>query len=126
MTKTACRIQHKKRIEAQKIGRDGYALYKLMNNDMYSKTMGNLRNRIDVRLVSNEKDYLKLVPKSSYTSQEMFDNDLVSIRKDKATLIFQSVQSIEFKIDIIEYEFMKSINFRSSHFDLVNNFFVKL
>ena len=30
-----------------------------MNNDVYGKTMGKLRNKIDVKLVSNKKDYLK-------------------------------------------------------------------
>ena len=30
-----------------------------MNNDVYGKTMGKLRNKIDVKLVSNKEDYLK-------------------------------------------------------------------
>ena len=47
-------------IEAEKNGdKDGKALYKLLKNDVYGKTMENLRNRIDVKLVSNKKDYLK-------------------------------------------------------------------
>ena len=46
-----------KRIEAEKNGdKDGKALYKLMNIAVYGKTRENLRNRIDVRLVSNQKD----------------------------------------------------------------------
>ena len=39
--------------------KDGKAIYELMSNAVYGKTMENLRNRIDARLVSNEKDYLK-------------------------------------------------------------------
>ena len=30
-----------------------------MNNAVYRKIMENLRNRIDLKLVSNKKDYLK-------------------------------------------------------------------
>ena len=42
------------RIEAEKNGdKDGKALYKLMNNAAYGKAMENLRNRIDVRPLSN-------------------------------------------------------------------------
>ena len=56
-----------KRIEAEKNGdKDGNALYKLMNNAVYGKTMENFRNRIDVKLVSNKKDYLKWASKPSY------------------------------------------------------------
>ena len=33
------------------------ALHNLMNNAVYVKTMENLRYRINVRLVSNRKDY---------------------------------------------------------------------
>ena len=40
-------------------GKHGKTLYKLMNNDVYNNTMENLRDRIDVRLASNEKNYLK-------------------------------------------------------------------
>ena len=57
-----------------------------MNNAVYGKTMENLRNRIDVRLVSNEKDYLKWTSKPNYVSHQIFDNDLVAILKIKVTL----------------------------------------
>ena len=57
-----------------------------MNNAVYGKTMENLRNRIDVKLVSNKKDYLKWTSKPSYMTHKIFDNDLVAIRKNKAAL----------------------------------------
>ena len=43
-----------------------------MNNVVYGKTMENLRNEIDVKLVSNEKDKL-------WIKKNIFDNNLVAI-----------------------------------------------
>ena len=57
-----------------------------MKNGVYDKAMENVRNMIYVRLVSNEKDYLKCTSKSSYMSQKIFDNDVVATLKSKVTL----------------------------------------
>ena len=57
-----------------------------MNKVVHDKTMENLRNKIDVKLVSNQKDYMKWTSKPSYMSQNIFDNDSVAIRKNKVTL----------------------------------------
>ena len=54
-----------------------------MNNVAHEKAMEHLRNRIDVKLLSNKKDYLKWTYKPSYMSGKIFDNDLVAIRKKK-------------------------------------------
>ena len=52
------RIQHKKRVEAEKNGdQNGKALFKVMKNAICGKTMENLKNRIDEKLVNNKKDY---------------------------------------------------------------------
>ena len=87
MTKITSWVQHKKRIEAEKNGRkDRKALYKLINNSVYEKAMENLRNRIDVKLASNKKDYLKWTSQPSCMSHKIFDNDLVAIcKKSKVT-----------------------------------------
>ena len=66
--------------------KNGKAQYKLMNSALYGKTMGNLRNIIDVKLVSNKKDYLKWKSKPSYMSHKIFDNELVAICKRKVIL----------------------------------------
>ena len=58
-----------------------------MNNVVYGKMMENLRNRINVKLVSNKKDYLKQTSKPSYMSHKIFDNELIVILKNKVALI---------------------------------------
>ena len=74
-------LNTQKTIDAKQNGeKDGKAFYKLMNNAVYGKTMENL-HRIDIKLVSNKKDYLKWSSKPSYVSQKIFDNDLVVIQK---------------------------------------------
>ena len=63
-------LTHKK-IEAEKnADKFGKALYKLMSNAAYGKTMENVRNRIDIRIISNDKDYLKWISKPSYMSKK--------------------------------------------------------
>ena len=74
MAKTICWIQHQKRIKAEKNGdKDWKALQKLMNNAVLGKTMENLRNKIDVKLVSNKNNDLKWFK----------SNDLVAIYRSK-------------------------------------------
>ena len=55
--------------------------YKLMNNYLYGKAMENLKDKSDLKLLSNEKDDLKWTSKPRYISQKIFDNDLVQFVK---------------------------------------------
>ena len=48
--------------------------------------MESLRNRINIKLVNNEKDYLKCSSKPSCMSHKIFDNDLVAISRVKLAL----------------------------------------
>ena len=50
------------------------------------KTMENLRKRISVRLVKNEKDYLKHVSEPSFISQKIFDKHFAAMYKIKPVL----------------------------------------
>ena len=52
--------------------------YKLINNAVHGKTIKNVRNRIDVKLVSNKKYYLKWASNPHYMLQKIFDNDLIT------------------------------------------------
>ena len=57
-----------------------------MDNAVYGKMMENLRKRVDVKLVNNEKDYLKCTSKPNYMLHNIFGNKLFVIRKSKALL----------------------------------------
>ena len=46
--------------------------FKLMNNSFYGKAMGNLRERVKVRLVNSAKDYKKCARKPVFFSQKTF------------------------------------------------------
>ena len=59
---------------------------KLMNNSVFGKTMENIRKRVDVRLVTNEKKLLKLASKPTYVSSKIFNENLVAVHKIKETL----------------------------------------
>ena len=50
-----------------------------MNNAVYGKTMENLRNRVDIKLVSNKKDCLKWTSKPSYMPHKIIYNELLAI-----------------------------------------------
>ncbi|KAL9958218.1 hypothetical protein ACROYT_G035203 [Oculina patagonica] len=63
--------------------------YKLMNNSVFGKTMENLRNRVDIKIVrSNETNKIrKLIASPLYSRHVMFSNDLVGIDMRKSKLI---------------------------------------
>ena len=45
--------------------------FKLMINSVYGKKMENLRKRINVRLINNEKDFLKYTNRPTYISHKI-------------------------------------------------------
>ena len=49
--------------------------------------MENLRKRINVRLVNNEKDFLKYTSRQTYITHKIFDKDYAAIHETKLILI---------------------------------------
>ena len=45
-------------------------LFKLMNNSIFGKTMENVRNHRDIKLVTSDKKRKQLVSESNYYSQK--------------------------------------------------------
>ena len=60
--------------------------FKLMNDSVFGRTMENLRKRVDVRLVTDQKKLFKLVSKPTYVNSKIFNEDLVAVHKIKETL----------------------------------------
>ena len=60
--------------------------FKLMNNSVFGKTMENLRKRVDVRLVTDEKKLTKLASKPTYVSSKIINENLVAVHKIKESL----------------------------------------
>ena len=53
--------------------------FKLMNNSVFGKTMENLRKRSNVKLVTDEKQLLKLSSKPTFVSSKIFNDNLVAV-----------------------------------------------
>ena len=58
-------------------------LFKLLNNAVYGKTMGNMRKRIKIRIMKNEKDFIKYPSRPTYINQNLFGKRLVAIHEKK-------------------------------------------
>ena len=59
---------------------------KLILNSVCSKTMENLRKRINVRLVNNEKDFLKYTSRPTHITHKIFDKNYAAIHEIKPVL----------------------------------------
>ena len=59
--------------------------FKLMNNSVFGKTMENIRNRVDVKLVNTKEKLIKLVAKPNFRSK-IFSENLVSVHMKKTSL----------------------------------------
>lgn len=61
--------------------------FKLMNNAVFGKTMENLRNRVNIKLVHTEKKLKKLCAKPSFDRLKIFNEDLVGVENKKVKLL---------------------------------------
>ena len=62
--------------------------FKLMNNSVFGKTMENIRNRVDIKSVNNEKQAEKLSAKPNFKHCNIFSENLVAIHMKKTKLVF--------------------------------------
>jgi hypothetical protein len=62
--------------------------FKLMNNSYYGKTCENIRNRQEVKLVTDPEKVIKLHNKPNFSNEKVFDNNLTAILLRKTSMKF--------------------------------------
>ena len=60
--------------------------------------MENVEKRIDVKLISNEKKFMKQVGKVNYNSHKIFSNDLVAVHMNKTQILYNKPIILGFSI----------------------------
>ena len=60
--------------------------FKLMNNAVFGKTMENVRNRANIKLVTNEFQLNKLSRKPHFKEMNIFHENLVAVHMEKTTV----------------------------------------
>ena len=78
-------INTKKRMNATNDFENDF--FKLTINSVYKKTIENLRKRISVRLVNNEKGFLKYTSRPTYITRKSFGKDYAAVHEIKPILI---------------------------------------
>ena len=61
--------------------------FKLANNAVFSKTMENIRKHKDMKLVTNEKEYLRNVMKPNFKSGVLFRENLMGCKMGKIKVV---------------------------------------
>jgi len=60
--------------------------FKLMNNSVFGKTMENIKNHVDIKLVTEKKEAIKFAAKPNYDRCTIFDDNLIAVHMKKIEL----------------------------------------
>ena len=90
-----------------------------MINSVYGKRIKNLRKRIKVRLVNNERDFLKYTRRLTHVTDKIFDKNFADIHEIKPVLTLNKPIYVGFTVlelsKWLMYDF--HYNFNKKHFD---------
>ena len=87
--------------------------FKLMNNSVFGKTMKNVRNHRDIKLITSEKRRKRLVSEPNYHSCKKFSNHLMAIEMKKTRVkmnkpLYLGMSILDIK-EILMYEFYTKV-----------------
>ena len=85
------------------------SLYKLLANAFYGKTVENVRNRVNVRLISDPRKFVKAVGKASYKRSQIINTDLALVENVKGKILLSKPIAVGCTIleiaKLVMYEF---------------------
>ena len=91
--------------------------FKLMINSVYGTAMGNLRKRINVRLVNNEKEFLKYTSRPTHITHKISGKNYAAIHKIKPVLTLNKPIYVGFTVLELRLMYDFHYNFIKKHFD---------
>jgi hypothetical protein len=71
-----------------------------MNNSVFGKTMENVRNRVDIRIVNDEKKWNKQAKKHNFKSATIFSKNLVAVHMRRTSV--KLVKPIYLEMSILD------------------------
>ena len=90
-----------------------------MINSAYGKTMKNLQKRINVRIINNEKDFLKYASRPTHITHKIFNKDCAAIHEIKPVLTLNKPIYVGFTVlDLSKWKMYDFYyNFMKKNFD---------
>ena len=73
-------------------------IFKIMVNSVCDKTLQNLGKIITIRIVNNEKDYLKHTSKPTFISQKVLNKNYAAVHEMKTVLILKKTIHVGFTV----------------------------
>ena len=86
----------------------GKDFFKLMNNSVFGKTMENVRNHRDIKLVTSDKRRKRLVSEPNYYSHKTFSEHLMAIEMKKTKV--KMIKLLYLGMSILDISKTKCIN----------------
>ena len=97
--------------------------YKLANNCVFGRSMMNVRNRIDIRLVTSERHLRTLANSHNFINRDVYSDNLIAVRMDRDKIKFDQPIYVGFTILELSKTLMYDIHynhFKSRFKDNVN------